>query len=250
MKGTLYIIGIGPGSKDQLSGAAMEGLKKSDTVIGFSLYIALIRDTFPDKKFIINGMQGELARARKAIELAMQGETVSLISSGDAGIYGIASPVFEIIEKEKIDLKPVVVPGISALSSAASLLGAPLSNDFMVVSMSDLLTDFGVILKRVEAAAFLDMVTVIYNPRGSRFPDNLQACIDIFRKHRSPETPVGLVKKAYRRDQQITIATLGEMDCEMADMVTTVIIGNSETRTFRDMIYTKRGYSKKYDVSQ
>ncbi|PYB68380.1 precorrin-3B C(17)-methyltransferase [Thermoplasma sp. Kam2015] len=248
MYGKIYIIGIGPGSPDHMTPAARKALASSDVIIGFSLYVSFVREEFPEKKYEISGMQNELARARRAIDLADQGMTVAVISSGDAGIYGIAAPTLEMMQRRGSNVEVEIVPGISALSSAASLLGSPLTNDFAVISMSDLLTPLEVVMKRAEIFAKSDIVTVIYNPRGSRFPDNLRKAIDIFAKYRDPNTVVGIVRNAYREGQSVKITKLSEIVPEEIDMLTTVIVGNSETFVYRDMMATRRGYSKKYSI--
>ncbi|BAB60090.1 precorrin-3b c17-methyltransferase [Thermoplasma volcanium GSS1] len=246
---SLFVVGIGPGSNDLMTPQASLAIERSEYVIGFSLYVSFIKEKFPNKIYISNGMQGEIERAKKAIELARSGHNVSIISSGDAGIYGIAGAVFEILSTLEDNMPEVsVVPGISALSSCASLLGSPLSNDFMVLSLSDLLTPWEVIRKRAEAAAILDLVTVIYNPRGSRFPNNLEKVMEYFLKYRSGDTPVGIVRNAYRPDQSAKIVQLKDFSCSEIDMLTTVIIGNSETYVSGRWMATRRGYSGKYDV--
>jgi len=250
MTGTIYIAGIGPGDPDHMTPAAERALSSCEVIIGFTLYVSFLKDRFPNARFESSGMTNELARARRSIELAEGGMTVGVVSSGDAGIYGIAAPVLEMAERRKSDVRIEIIPGISALSSAASLIGSPLTNDFAVISMSDLLTPLDTVLKRVDAFAKADIVTVIYNPRGSRFPDNLRKAIDIFLKYRDPETPVGIVKNAYREGQSVTITTLSKLKVEDIDMLTTVIIGNSETFVYRNMMVTRRGYGRKYAIDR
>ncbi|MGC8609346.1 MAG: precorrin-3B C(17)-methyltransferase [Thermoplasmata archaeon] len=246
--GKIYIIGIGPGSPDHMTPAARKAISRCDVIIGFSLYVDLVKEEFPGKCYETSGMQNELARARRAIDLAEQGMTAGLISSGDAGIYGIAGPALEMMQKIGSNADVEIVPGISALSSVASLLGSPLTNDFAVISMSDLLTPIDIILKRIEIFAMSDIVTVIYNPRGSRFPDNIKRAIEIFMKHRDPDTATGIVKNAYREGQTVKISRLSQISFEDIDMLTTIVIGNSETFVYRGMMSTRRGYSRKYRI--
>ncbi|MGP6220434.1 precorrin-3B C(17)-methyltransferase [Caldiplasma sukawensis] len=244
--GKIYIVGIGPGSREFLSPAAVKAISESQVIVGFTLYVELIRDLISHKKVVSNGMTGELARARYAVKEADEGNVVSLVSSGDPGIYGIGAALFEIVESINEDIDIEIIPGISALSSVASLVGVPLANDFAVISMSDMLTPHDVIMKRMECLMIADLVTVIYNPRGSRFPDNLSEAFSIVKKYRDGKTPVAHVRNAYRKGMKIEIETVETYDPNTADMITTVIIGNSNTRMVRGKMATPRGYTNKY----
>lgn len=250
MTGQIYVVGIGPGDPDHMTPAAEMALSSCQIVIGFTLYVSFLKNRFPALRFESSGMQNELARARRAIELAERGTTVGIVSSGDAGIYGIAAPVIEMMQKRQSHVHIQIIPGISALSSSSSLLGSPLANDFAVISMSDLLTPLDTVLKRVEMFAQANIVTVIYNPRGSRFPDNIKKAIGIFLSYRSPETVVGIVRNAYRNGESVSITTLSSLNTEDIDMLTTIIIGNSETFVYRGMMATRRGYNKKYAIDR
>ncbi|MEM0141695.1 MAG: precorrin-3B C(17)-methyltransferase [Thermoplasmatales archaeon] len=249
MAGKLFIVGMGPGDASQMTEGAVSAIEHSEVIIGFSLYTALLRRIFPEKKFISNGMQGEIERAKVAIEMAESGKNVAIVSSGDAGIYGIASPVIEIVSRRSsVGFELKIVPGLSASSAVSSILGAPLANDFITLSLSDLLTPLDLIMDRIEFAGKFDLVIVLYNPRGSRFPDNFSKAMDILKKYRKPETPVGIVRNAYRDKQSAKITNLASVNPEELDMLTTVVIGNSQTTVYKDLMYTKRGYSNKYDI--
>ncbi len=245
--GKLYIVGIGPGAVEHLTKKAERVLLESDYVIGNGTYLDQIAGVTENAKIIRSGMGGEVQRARKAVLLAKT-HVVSIISGGDANIYGMAGLVFEMAEKTQ-DIDIEVIPGVTAISAAASLLGAPLVNDFAVISLSDLLTPLEMIERRLECAAEADFVIAIYNPKSRNRRENFGKAVDIIRKYRNDETPAGVVKNATRGGEKIIATTLGmimEYDDEI-DMSTIVLIGNSESRLWNNWIITPRGYQRKYE---
>ncbi len=234
-----------------------------DTIVGYRTYTDLIRPLIEGKNVISTGMMREIERAQAAIESALQGRACAMISSGDAGIYAMAGLVLELCRLKGIPIRMSrdkaaageglcieVVPGIPALAAGASLLGAPLTHDFAAVSLSDLLTPWSQIVKRLEAAAEADFVIVIYNPRSRRRPKNLDRACEIIQRFRSPRTPAGVVTGAMRANQRVLITTLGDLPAGEVDMQTTLFIGNSATVVYRDFMITPRGYTDKYDVSR
>lgn len=212
-------------------------------IVGYKTYIALLGGLLKDKEVIKTGMTQEAERARLAIRLAVEGKAVSLVSSGDPGVYGMAGLVIELLSKEESDsIKIEIIPGIIAATSCASLLGAPLTHDFAVISLSDLLTDLKLIERRVILAARGDFVIVLYNPRSKKRLRPLQIAWKLLLKYKSPDTPVGIVRNAARKNQEVTITTLKNMLNKNIDMVTTIIIGNSKTYTKGQFMVTPRGY--------
>ena len=258
----LYIVGIGPGDHNHLSPRAREVLTKADTIAGYRTYIDLIRPLITNQEVISTGMTREVARAEAALEASLSGKACAMVSSGDAGIYAMAGLVLELCRIKEIRIhKPgaadragqglsiEVVPGIPALAAGAALLGAPLTHDFAAVSLSDLLTPWATIARRLEAAAAADFVIVIYNPRSRRRPDNLDRACEIIRRHRSPDTPAGVVTGAMRANQRVAITTLADLPDADVDMQTTLFIGSRSTMTYRDFMITPRGYTDKYAIS-
>ena len=249
--GQLYIVGIGPGSEKHLTPAALEAISKADLIVGYSTYIRLVQHIITGKQVVKTGMTEEIGRARAAVERAKAGETVALISSGDAGVYGMAGLVFEVLREmgwkrgESPDLH--IIPGITAINSCASLLGAPLVHDFCSISLSDLLTPWPVIEKRIDAAAKADFVIGLYNPKSGRRTKQIVIAQQIISQYRKLETPVGLVKSGYRDIQKVILSDLAHfLDYEIG-MLTTVIVGNSNTSVFEGYMVTPRGYTNKYD---
>ena len=251
----LYIVGIGPGHPDLMTVAAQQAILKSDYIIGNTTYLSQIEPLLPGKKVITSSMGEEIARARHALELASGGNTVSIISGGDAGVYGMAGIVLEIAEKDGADAdadastRIQVIPGVTAANAAASIIGSPITSDFASISLSDLLTPWEDIEKRIAAAAASDFVIVLYNPKSRNRNTNFARCIGIVRRHKSGSVPVGLVKNAYRDGERAVVTTL---ECaldydDFVDMHTTVIIGNSESRIWGERIITPRGYHRKYN---
>ncbi|MEA3324922.1 MAG: precorrin-3B C(17)-methyltransferase [Euryarchaeota archaeon] len=249
----LYIVGIGPGCPDLMTVAAQQAILESDYVIGNTTYLDQIEPLLPEKLVITSSMGEELARARHALELASGGNTVSIISGGDSGVYGMAGIVLEIAEKDgagaDADTQILVIPGVTAANAAASILGSPITSDFATISLSDLLTPWEDIEKRISSAAASDFVIVLYNPKSRNRNTNFARCIEIVRRHKSGSVPVGLVKNAYRDGERAVVTTLERvLDYDdFVDMHTTAIIGNSESRIWRERIITPRGYHRKYD---
>ncbi len=249
--GTIHLVGIGPGDYDNMTVRALRCIEKSDVIVGYKTYISLIKDLIQDKEIIKTGMEGEVERATCAVEASFEGKDVSVVSSGDAGIYGMAGLVFEILKEKEIgeeELEVDVIPGITAVNGVASLLGAPIMHDFVGLSLSDLLTPWDVIEKRIHAAGEGDFVTVLYNPQSKKRDWQLEKTRDILLQYRSGETPVGIVKSAYRKRQHIDIATLSTMCDVEVGMLTTIIIGNSSTFLYHKKIVTPRGYKNKYTL--
>ena len=249
-KGILYVVGIGPGAQDHATPAALKAIAESQLVVGYTTYIKLVRHLLEGKEIVKTGMTEEIGRARAAIERARDGATVSLISSGDAGVYGMAGLVFQVLKEmdwKKGDSPELrLVPGMTALNSCASLVGAPLVHDSCSISLSDLLTPWSVIEKRIEAAASADFVIGLYNPASGRRTRQIVDAQAIIRRHREGTTPVALVKSAYRDMEQVVLTNLDTfLDYEIG-MLTTVIIGSSHTFMFEGYMVTPRGYTNKY----
>lgn len=240
----IIIAGLGPGSLTDITPAALDALSAADVVVGYKYYFQFIRDIIrPDTKCIDTGMKRERQRAEQAFELAEQGNTVCVISSGDAGIYGMAPLIYEMKKERNSDIEIITLPGISAFQKAASLLGAPMGHDFCVISLSDLMTPWERIERRIIAAAQADFVTAVYNPKSEGRYWQLYRLKELFlREGRSPETPVGYVRQAGREEESIFLTTLTEFDPEKVDMFTIVIIGNSQTYRFNEHMITPRGY--------
>ena len=251
-KGKLYVVGLGPGHHDHMTFRAKQAIEESEVIIGYDTYVSLVEDIISGKEVYRYPMTQEVDRANQAIELAQSGKVVSLVSSGDPGIYGMIGLIYEILaEKDwnkQVGIYVECIPGVSSLNSCAALIGSPLMTDFAVVSMSDLLVPWDIITKRVEAAALGDYVTVIYNPSSKKRVHQLKDTRDIFLKFRKPSTPVAIVKGAYRDSQSIVITTLDKMldFPDMLGMITTVIVGNSSTFNFKGMMINPRGYRSKY----
>jgi precorrin-3B C17-methyltransferase len=245
-----------------MSPRAREVLTRVDTIAGYRTYIELIRPLIADKEIISTGMTREIERAEAVLQAALAGKNCAIVSSGDAGIYAMAGLVLELCRLKGIAIRKPgartktgeglcieVVPGIPALAAGAALLGAPLTHDFAAVSLSDLLTPWDLIARRLEAAAEADYVIVIYNPRSRRRQDNLGRACDIIRRHRPPDTPAGVVTGAMRINQRVLITTLADLPDAAVDMQTTLFVGNSATMVYRDFMITPRGYSDKYALS-
>ncbi len=244
--GKLYLVGIGPGDVEQITPAAKTAITEADVIIGYSLYTDLIKPLQRTGQVIESlPITQEQERAQRAIALAQWGLTVAVVSSGDCGIYGMAGLVLEALRSSGWDGQTPqvqVFPGISALQSAASRVGAPLMHDFCAISLSDLLTPWEVIAKRLSAAAEGDFITAIYNPRSLKRTEQIVIARDIFLQYRSPDTPVAIVRAAYRQDEQVILTTLDNMLDSPIDMLTTVIIGNSTTLNYAGWMITPRGY--------
>jgi cobalt-precorrin 5A hydrolase/precorrin-3B C17-methyltransferase len=250
-RGRLAIVGIGPGAASWRTPEADAALAGASDVVGYSLYLDLLGAALAGKTRHETGLGAETERARQALELAASGQSVALVSSGDAGIYGLASLVFELLDRESRAawrrVAVTVVPGLSALQAAAARAGAPLGHDFCAISLSDLLTPWPLIERRLEAAAAGDFVVALYNPRSQRRTTQLAAARAILLAARSPETPVALARNLGRAEEHLTLTTLAALDPEAVDMLTLVLIGNSQTRRVGERIYTPRGYAGKHD---
>jgi precorrin-3B C17-methyltransferase len=254
MSGKLLVIGFGPGGHKHITDRAKEAIAESDIIIGYKTYVDLIEQLVTGKQIISTGMTEEVSRAQEAVKQAEQGKKVAVISSGDAGVYGMAGLVYEVlIEKgweKATGVEVEVIPGISAINSCAALLGAPVMHDSCTISLSDHLTPWNAIEKRLEAAAQADFVIALYNPRSGRRTRQIMEAQRILLKYRSPDTPVGLVKSAYRDSQKVVITTLKDMLDQEIGMLTTVIIGNSSTFFHDGLMITPRGYQRKYTLNQ
>ena len=241
MDGYIYVVGIGPGKEDGITKEAEWILEQSDTIVGYKTYIDLVRDRFPEKEFFENGMTKELERCRKCIELARSGKNVALIGSGDSGVYGMASPMLEEAEKAGF-LGVKVIPGVTAALSGGALLGAPVGHDFAVISLSDRLTSWELIEKRLRLAAEGQFVIVLYNPSSHKRKDYLQKACDIVLDILPEETCCGIARNIGREGEETQIMTLKELRDTEVDMFTTVFIGNSDTKNMGDYMVTLRGY--------
>jgi precorrin-3B C17-methyltransferase len=236
------VVGIGPGACADISQRALDALKSCETIVGYKLYIDLIKDIIGTKRIIASAMRKEVERVELAIREAQLGKTVSIISSGDPGIYGMAGLVLELACKENILVPIEVIPGISSANAAAAALGAPLMHDYAAISLSDLLTPWETIEKRVKHAIEADFVIVLYNPKSSQRDWQIEKVVHIVSQYKSPNTPVGIVKDATRDGESVTITTLDKMISYPIDMTTIVIIGNSTTFVYHNYMVTKRGY--------
>ena len=249
-KGKINLIGIGPGDPGYLTPAASHALSESDVIVGFRAYIQQIEGLIAGKEVVSMELGQELERAAAAVDSAYAGKTVAVVSSGDAGIYGMSGPVFRVLTDRDWDGQdPAVetVPGVSAMQAAAAVLGAPLMQDFCAISLSDLLTPWEKIRGRLEAAGQGDFVVALYNPRSQRRQTQLLEAREILLKHRSGDTPVGIVGDAFRPGQRVKITSLQglEKEAESVDMVTIVVIGNSTTYLHAGKVITPRGYEEK-----
>lgn len=256
------LVGIGPGSTDHMTARARAAIAEADTIIGYVTYIKLVADLIEGKEIIRKSMTEELDRAIESLARAREGKKVALISSGDAGVYGMAGPTFEVLFQagwtppafdengvvEPGGIEVEIVPGASALNSCAARVGAPLTHDFCAISLSDLLTPWPTIARRLDAAAMADFVVALYNPKSGRRTRQIEEAQRLFLRHRSPDTPVAIVKSAYRRRERIEFATLATMCDADIGMLSTVLIGNSNTIVQHGLMVTPRGYANKYDV--
>jgi len=239
----LFIVGIGPGSSAHISRSAWGILKKAEVIVGYKTYINLIEDIIKEEQTIYtSGMRQEQSRAEKAIQLAEEGFSTAIISSGDPGVYGMAGLVLELLEKNNSNVKAEIIPGITAANAAAAILGAPLMHDYAVISLSDLLTPWEQIEKRLNKAAEADFITALYNPKSSKRTEQIKIARKIFLKNHSKETPVGIVRNAGRENEEKIITNLDKMLDQRIDMLSTVIITNTESYIADDKIITPRGY--------
>lgn len=241
--GKIIVAGIGPGSESDITPAVLSAIRQSDVIVGYKYYFRFIEKLIqPGAICIDSGMKREKVRAEEAYNYATAGKVVTVISSGDAGIYGMAPLIYEMKREKESDIAIEVLPGISAFQKAASLLGAPVGHDFCVISLSDLMTPWERIEKRIKAAASADFITAIYNPKSEGRYWQLYRLIELFLEERDPQTPLGFVRQAGREEQEVTITTLADFDPEQVDMFTVILIGNSQTYQFDNHLVTPRGY--------
>ncbi|TCT13793.1 precorrin-3B C17-methyltransferase [Natranaerovirga pectinivora] len=245
MKGKIYAIGLGPGDLQGMSLKAKETIIDCDGIVGYRVYVQQIKTLISEKDIYENGMGQEINRCEKAIEWAQEGKKVAMVCSGDSGVYGMAGLLYELLNKNNLLAKiPLeIIPGVTSAMACGSLLGAPIVEDFCTISLSDYMTPYETIEKRIEYAAKGDFTIAIYNPRSSKRPEYLRKAVDILLAIRSESTPVGIVRQAYREEQKIIRTTLGKIPFEEVDMFSTVIIGNSKTKWLGDYMVTSRGYA-------
>jgi len=266
--GELYLVGMGPGDLPGLTQRAREALEGAEVVIGYSTYVKLLEEMglLAGKEVVRKGMTEELDRAEEALERALSGQRVALVSGGDPGIYGMAAPVLELMEErglkrvdggvglpgrfagEEGEVFLAVIPGVTAANAVASLLGSPLAHDTCLISLSDLLTPWPLIERRLHAAGQGDFVVVLYNPQSKRRDWQLRKSAEILLEYRPKETPAALVKSAYRKRQEVALTTLEGLREAEAGMLTTVVIGNRQSRFYEGTFLTPRGYALKYDL--
>lgn len=251
-KGKIFLVGFGPGAREHLTFRAHAAISAAEVVVGYNTYIKLVQHLLEGKEIIRSGMQEEIGRARAAVAAAEAGKTVAVISSGDAGIYGMAGLVYEVLKEQnwgpETGIEVEVVPGITAANACAALVGAPLSHDLANISLSDYLTPWEVIARRIAAAAAADFVIVLYNPASGRRTWQIVEAVKIISNYRTPATPVALVKSAYRQRQDIIRTDLAHLLDHEIGMLTTVLIGNSNTFDYKGLMITPRGYQHKYDA--
>lgn len=235
--GKLYVIGIGPGGLDHMTLKAKEAIEKSDAIVGYTKYIDMIKPLIEDKEVFMTGMRGEEARCKEALRLSKD-KDVALVSTGDSGIYGMAGLILELREDEDVE----VIPGLTASSAAGSVIGAPLMHDNCNISLSDLMTPYELIKKRVKMAADGDFIISLYNPRSKGRANYLRECIDIIREFRDDNTPVAVVRHALREGQEVKLFNIGNFDDTVVDMFSIVIVGNSQSYIKDGKFITPRGY--------
>jgi cobalt-precorrin 5A hydrolase/precorrin-3B C17-methyltransferase len=247
VKGKVYVVGIGPGSLFYITPKAIKAIREADVIIGYKTYINQIESLIKDKRVFAYGMTEEVKRAKNAIEYALKGMIVSVVSGGDPGVYGMAGLIFEILAQNHLEVEVEVIPGISAFNAASSKVGAPIMNDFTCISLSDRLTSWDEIEKRLEYAAKSDFIIILYNPKSSKRRENLTKAKGIILKYRDKNTPVAIVKNVTREGEEVILTTLEEMDSYPVDMNTTIIIGNSQSYIYKNFFITPRGYRRKYE---
>jgi len=239
--GKLSVVGLGPGNTEGMTAQARQTLEEAELLCGYGVYIDLIHPLYPDKKVYITPMRGEIERCRYALEQAASGVKVALVCSGDAGVYGMASPVLE-LAGEYPEVEVDIIPGVTAALSGAALLGAPLGHDFCVISLSDLLTPGEVIEKRLRLAAQADFVICLYNPASHHRPDALKKACEVLLRVKAPETVCGLARQIGREGERVRILTLAQLREADCDMFTTAFIGSTQTRDQGGRLVTPRGY--------
>lgn len=236
----VYVVGIGPGNEEEITPRARKALEVSDVIVGYTVYVDLIKALVKNKRVLTTPMKQEVERCQMAINEALKGQIVSVLGSGDAGVYGLAGVIYEMAASTGLEIE--VIPGITAACSAAAVLGAPLIHDFCIISLSDLLTPWEKIEKRLVMAAQGDFVICLYNPSSKKRADYLKKACDLLLQIKEANTPCGYVRHIGRAGEERKICTLGQLREEQVDMFTTVIIGNSETKIIKDYLVTPRGY--------
>ncbi len=239
----IYVVGIGPGAYDQMTGKAISALQESDVIIGYTVYVDLVKDHFADKEFLTTPMKKEVDRCVLAFEEAKKGKTVSMICSGDAGVYGMAGLMYEVGE-DYPDVELEILPGVTAATGGAAVLGAPLIHDFCLISLSDLLTPWEKIEARLLGASQADFVICLYNPSSRKRHDYLKKACDLMMRYKAPETVCGIVANIAREGEMSQVMTLKELRDTQVDMFTTVFIGNSQTKEINGKMVTPRGYRR------
>ncbi len=246
---TVYAVGIGPGDRAFFTEEAIQTLEKVDVIAGYTVYADLVRDLFPDKEIFTTPMKQEIQRCRWAIETAKAGRSVAMICSGDAGVYGMAGLLFELAEQYG-DVDVEVVSGVTAAMSGAAVLGAPIGHDFCLISLSDLLTPWELIEKRLRCAAEGDFAVCLYNPKSKKRSDYLEKACRILMERKSPDTVCGWVRNIGREGQEYRVVTLKELPGEPIDMFTTVFIGSETTRNIGGRMVTPRGYQQRSEFAR
>lgn len=241
--GKIYVVGIGPGKKLDMTYRAYEAIESSDIIVGYKTYVDLIKEYYPHKEIVNSQMTKEVDRCKDVLELAKNGKNVALISSGDSGVYGMAGIMLEIVTE---DVEVEVIAGVTATNAAGALVGAPIMHDYVTISLSDLLTDWELIKKRLELAAEGDFVVSIYNPKSRGRTTQIVDAREIMLKHKPATTPVAIARNVGRENENYIITTLEEMLNYDIDMLTIVIIGNSNTFIKNGKMITPRGYANKY----
>ena len=239
--GKLYVVGIGPGSYEDMTIRAVNALKDSEIIVGYTVYVDLLREHFPEKEMLTTPMRQEQERCQMAILKAREGKRVAMVCSGDSGVYGMSGLILQLAE-ESPDLEIEVIPGVTAALSGGAVLGAPLGHDFAVISLSDLLTPMELIEDRLKNSASSDMVICLYNPSSKKRADYLKNACEIVLQHQKPETVCGLVRNIGRDGEEMEVLTLSQLKDTNVDMFTTVYIGNSMTREINGRMVTPRGY--------
>ena len=237
----IYVVGMGPGKKEFMTFEAENALKNSDLIIGYTVYLDLLKSSFPDKEYLSTPIRREEERCRMCFEEAMKGKQVSMVCSGDAGVYGMASRMYH-IGKDYPQVELEIIPGVTAALSGAAVLGAPINHDFCLISLSDLLTPWEIIEKRIRAACMGDFAIVLYNPSSRKRADYLKRACEIMLESVEEERPCGFVRNIGRDQEEYTVCTLGQLKNTAVDMFTTVFIGNSTSEIINGKLITKRGY--------
>ena len=239
----IYVVGIGPGEYEQMTMRAANALKNCDTIVGYTVYVDLVKEHFPEKEFLTTPMRKEVDRCVLAFEEAKKGKNVAMICSGDAGVYGMSGLMLEIGE-DYPDIEVEIIPGVTAATGGAAVLGAPLIHDFAVISLSDLLTPWEKIEKRLLLASEADFAICLYNPSSRKRHDYLQKACDLMLTYKSPDTVCGIVRNIGREEESGSVMTLKELRDTQVDMFTTVFVGNSMTREINGKMVTPRGYRR------